>query len=78
MLHTVRWAAERGLRTYEFLGGREPWTDRWTEEIRPCVEVQVYPVSPWTPIAGAAAGGRLASRVVRQRTAHGRTADASQ
>src|SRR5438093_48314 len=43
---TVRYAARRGLRTYEFLGGPEPWIRVWTERIRPCVAVRAYPARP--------------------------------
>jgi CelD/BcsL family acetyltransferase involved in cellulose biosynthesis len=40
---TVRYAAGRGLRSYEFLGIVEPWTQRWTRLVRPYVSVRVYP-----------------------------------
>jgi GNAT acetyltransferase-like protein len=40
---TVRYAAERGLRSYEFLGTVEPWTQMWTQLERPCVSVMAYP-----------------------------------
>lgn len=43
MLETLRYAASRGLRTYEFLGSSEPWTDVWTNLLRPCVSVWAYP-----------------------------------
>ena len=43
MIETLRYAACRGLRTYEFLGSTEPWTEIWTEQVRPCVSVWVYP-----------------------------------
>lgn len=68
MLHTVRWAAERGLESYEFLGSREPWTDLWTEQIRPCLDVRVYPASAWSPVAAAAVGGRALCRVPSRRS----------
>src|SRR3989454_167719 len=29
MVETLRYAAERGLRTFEFLGSAEPWTQVW-------------------------------------------------
>jgi CelD/BcsL family acetyltransferase involved in cellulose biosynthesis len=68
MLHTVQWAAEQELSSYEFLGAQEPWTDRWTETVRSCVDVQIYPLSPWSPVAAATVGARLASRAVRRQT----------
>jgi CelD/BcsL family acetyltransferase involved in cellulose biosynthesis len=67
MLLTVQWAAERGLSSYEFLGAQEPWTDLWTQTLRPCVDVAIFPLSPWTPVAAATVAGRLASRALRGR-----------
>jgi len=43
MLETIRWAARRGLRSYELLGDVEPWTRPWTQLVRPCVSVRAYP-----------------------------------
>ena len=43
MVQTLRYAAERGLRTFEFLGSAEPWTQVWTTDVRPCVSVWAYP-----------------------------------
>src|SRR6185295_10780276 len=43
MLETLRYAAKRGLRSYEFLGSAEPWTEIWTDRVRPCVSVWAYP-----------------------------------
>jgi CelD/BcsL family acetyltransferase involved in cellulose biosynthesis len=43
MLQTVRYAAERGLRSYEFLGTAAPWTAVWTQLERPCVALLAYP-----------------------------------
>lgn len=43
MLHTVKYAAQKGLKSYEFLGSAEAWTKVWTEWVRPCVKVRVYP-----------------------------------
>lgn len=45
MLHTVKSAAERGLKSYEFLGGEEAWTKVWTELVRSSVKVRIYPAS---------------------------------
>jgi len=65
MLHAVRWAAERGLTSFEFLGIEEPWTALWTEQVRGCVEVQVYPLSGWSVPAAAEVGWEVATRAVR-------------
>jgi CelD/BcsL family acetyltransferase involved in cellulose biosynthesis len=59
LLESTRWAANRGLRSVELLGTPAPWTDMWTEEIRPCVTVAVYPVRPRGIAALAADGARF-------------------
>jgi CelD/BcsL family acetyltransferase involved in cellulose biosynthesis len=43
---TVRYAAQRGLRSYEFLGSPEAWIEPWTESLLPCVSVRAYPARP--------------------------------
>ena len=45
MLHTVKYAAESGFNSYEFLGGEESWTKVWTELVRASVSVRIYPAS---------------------------------
>jgi CelD/BcsL family acetyltransferase involved in cellulose biosynthesis len=45
MLATIEDAARKGLRSYEFLGHAEPWTELWTRDLRPCIELQAYPAS---------------------------------
>jgi len=44
-LHSIKYAAVRGLKSYEFLGIAEPWTRAWTESLRRCVAVRAYPLS---------------------------------
>jgi CelD/BcsL family acetyltransferase involved in cellulose biosynthesis len=44
--HTIAWAAEHGLRSYEFLGTAAAWTRDWTRDERRCVSLRVYPLSP--------------------------------
>ena len=47
MLHTLRWAAEQGLESYELLGETEAWITRfWTQEQRDCIRVRTYPFTP--------------------------------
>lgn len=48
---TIRYAAGRGLASFEFLGKEAPWTTLWTEFARPLVALRVYPFN----FAGAAA-----------------------
>lgn len=43
LLHTLRDAAARGLRSCEFLGTSQPWTRMWTESRQKCVAVRAYP-----------------------------------
>jgi CelD/BcsL family acetyltransferase involved in cellulose biosynthesis len=43
MLHVARAAAESGLRSIEFLGSVEPWTQIWSDCLRHCLRVRVYP-----------------------------------
>jgi CelD/BcsL family acetyltransferase involved in cellulose biosynthesis len=45
MLYSVKYAAVRGLKSYEFLGIAEPWTRAWTELLRPCVALRAYPLN---------------------------------
>jgi CelD/BcsL family acetyltransferase involved in cellulose biosynthesis len=49
MLETLRWASERGLRSYELLGTAEPWTAAWTKDTRPHVNLRAYPPSRRAP-----------------------------
>jgi hypothetical protein len=42
-LHTIRYAAQQGLESVELLGD-EPWMAGWTDTVRPCVGLRVYPV----------------------------------
>lgn len=44
MQHTLRDAVAQGLRSYEFLGSAEPWTQRWTNAETTTVRLAVYPV----------------------------------
>jgi CelD/BcsL family acetyltransferase involved in cellulose biosynthesis len=44
--YTIAWAAERGLRSYEFLGAAAAWTRDWTRDERRCVSLRVYPLRP--------------------------------
>jgi CelD/BcsL family acetyltransferase involved in cellulose biosynthesis len=72
LLETIRHAATRGLRSYEFLGDAESWTRPWTRTARPCVRLDAYPfersgVGMLASDAAAAAGRRLKD-VVRSRS----------
>jgi CelD/BcsL family acetyltransferase involved in cellulose biosynthesis len=55
MLHTIGWAAARGLGAYELLGNVEPWIARfWTREQHDCVCVRAYPFNAGGAAAFAA------------------------
>jgi len=43
LVETLKYAVQRGLKSYEFLGSSAPWTEVWTRQIRPCVAVAAYP-----------------------------------
>jgi CelD/BcsL family acetyltransferase involved in cellulose biosynthesis len=58
---TVRYAASRGLHSYEFLGVPAPWTRQWTRQEHPCVSIRAYHARPRgliTLAADAAYAGR--------------------
>jgi CelD/BcsL family acetyltransferase involved in cellulose biosynthesis len=52
MLHSLGWAARRGLTAYELMGQIEPWiTAFWTRDHHACVRLRTYPAN----LRGAAA-----------------------
>ncbi len=69
MLHTLGWAAERGLSGYEFLGNAEPWiAELWTSEARDCVRLRTYPFNLRGAVALAQDGAQwLRARIARWR-----------
>jgi CelD/BcsL family acetyltransferase involved in cellulose biosynthesis len=67
MLESTRWAANRGLRSVELLGTPAPWTDMWTQEVRPCVTVAIYPARPRGIAALAADATRYGVRRAARR-----------
>ena len=57
MLHTIGWAASRGLRAYELLGNVEPWIAQlWTRQEHDCARVRLYPYNLRGALAFAADG----------------------
>jgi CelD/BcsL family acetyltransferase involved in cellulose biosynthesis len=71
MLETIRHAALRELRSYEFLGNAESWTRTWTREVRPCVHLETYPFKArgvgGLATGAAAMGGRRIRDAIRSR-----------
>jgi CelD/BcsL family acetyltransferase involved in cellulose biosynthesis len=63
MHHTLRYAVDRGLESYEFLGSAESWTQRWTTAERSTVRIAVFPFRP----AGMFTLGREVVRSVRRK-----------
>ncbi len=60
----IAYAAEQGLKTFEFLGQSEPWIEAWTEHKRECVSFRAYPYNlrgavALTADAAARAGHQL-------------------
>jgi CelD/BcsL family acetyltransferase involved in cellulose biosynthesis len=43
LLEVVRAAALNGLQAVQLLGGIEPWTSMWTEDLEPCSTLAAYP-----------------------------------
>ena len=43
---SIRYAARRGLRSYEFNGDVEPWTKVWTRHEHACCSLRAYPFRP--------------------------------
>jgi CelD/BcsL family acetyltransferase involved in cellulose biosynthesis len=62
MRETIRHAARRGLKSYEFLGKEAPWTELWTQTARPLVALRTYPFN----LAGLAALGADSLHSARQ------------
>jgi CelD/BcsL family acetyltransferase involved in cellulose biosynthesis len=57
MLHSIGWAARRGLKSYEFLGNVEPWIAQlWTRDSREYVRVRLYPYNAHGAVALAMDG----------------------
>jgi CelD/BcsL family acetyltransferase involved in cellulose biosynthesis len=71
LLETIRHAALRELRSYEFLGNAESWTRTWTREVRPCVHLETYPFKArgvgGLATGAAAMGGRRLRDAIRSR-----------
>ena len=65
MMETLRYAAGRGLTSYEFLGTDEPWTKMWTQAVHKCISMRIYPATP----AGMAALVLHSGRAVYERAA---------
>jgi CelD/BcsL family acetyltransferase involved in cellulose biosynthesis len=63
LCESIRHAAGRGLRSYEFLGVAEPWIQAWTPHVRECVNIRAYPPS----VRGAGVLAWDAGRALRRR-----------
>ena len=66
MLETLRYAAARGLHSYEFLGVDEPWLQVWTRQVRPCVMLRAYPANALGIAALVADAAKFTWRRVRR------------
>jgi CelD/BcsL family acetyltransferase involved in cellulose biosynthesis len=64
MVASLRYAAARGLQSYEFLGEVEPWVQVWTPRVRPCVMLRAYPANALGIAALAADAGKFTWRRV--------------
>ena len=61
MSEAIRYAAQCGLRSFEFLGVDEPWISAWTPLTHRCVSVRAYPYG----IRGALAVARDLTKISR-------------
>lgn len=68
-VESIRYAARRGLRSYEFNGDVEPWTRVWTGHEHACCSLRAYPFSPRGAWALWADGRQAALRRLRRRFA---------
>jgi|HubBroStandDraft_1064217.scaffolds.fasta_scaffold00358_23 CelD/BcsL family acetyltransferase involved in cellulose biosynthesis len=64
---SIRYAAHRGLRAYEFNGNVEPWTQVWTQHEHACCSLRAYPFSSRGAWALFADGRQVALRELRRR-----------
>jgi CelD/BcsL family acetyltransferase involved in cellulose biosynthesis len=69
---SIRYAAARGLRSYEFNGSVEPWTEVWTRHEHACCSVRAYPFRPRGLAALAFDGWRALAGRIRSRARAGR------
>jgi CelD/BcsL family acetyltransferase involved in cellulose biosynthesis len=67
---SIRYAARRGLRSYQFNGDVEPWTKVWTSREHACCSLRAYPFSPRGVCALGADAGRAAMREFRHKLDH--------
>jgi CelD/BcsL family acetyltransferase involved in cellulose biosynthesis len=63
--HTLRYAADQGLHSYEFLGSAESWTRRWTTTELGTLRTMIYPFRP----AGLVTLGRDVLHSLRRKVA---------
>ncbi len=66
-VESIRYAARRGLRSYEFNGDVEPWTKVWTQHEHACCSLRAYPFSPRGAWALFIDGRQAAVRKLRER-----------
>ena len=74
MLHTIKYAAARGLASYEFLGGATPWTAIFTKTLRHNTMVRAYPFSAAGVASLSVDGGRWAYERLKHKLQNGKTA----
>jgi len=67
MLHSVKYAAERGLAAFEFLGKAAPWTRVWTQTERSNIRLRTYPFNASGLAALAADGLAISVKRVREK-----------
>jgi CelD/BcsL family acetyltransferase involved in cellulose biosynthesis len=67
MLETLKYATERGLAAYEFLGKAAPWTKAWTSTEHENIRLRVYPYTLRGLVALAIDGSLMAFTRMKRR-----------
>ena len=77
LAESLRYSAQQGLSSLEFLGTVEPWTQVWTDHERKCVSLRYYPFNLRGALALAVEATALVARRVGERWARRRQRESS-
>jgi CelD/BcsL family acetyltransferase involved in cellulose biosynthesis len=77
LAESLRYSAQQGLSSLEFLGTVEPWTQVWTDHERKCVSLRYYPFNLGGALALAVEATALVARRVGERWARRRQRESS-
>ena len=77
LAESLRYSAQQGLSSLEFLGTVEPWTQVWTDHERKCVSLRYYPFNLGGALALAVEAIVLVARRVGERWGRRRQVESS-